>query len=250
MASRSKQTAAQRALLLPEILSLILMWISEDDMDFLTDPDDDKYGDDEHEEVGTSSMASDDGARLEMERLGLGKYGFGRDGVLLRCSLVNRLWNAVATPLLWEHIEFWTWGTSMPGVFGNIDPQRRQYYANLVKGPTTFTTVGQEEAASADAALQGISFSNLRSTTLQVNPLASGYHIPRIHAPGLVELCIDPPFDVNPDSYYLRGSEWDGILDQIAVCYGMLPIRCRVSVNSCGRTSSPTLRRYTLWTGP
>ncbi|KND87827.1 hypothetical protein TOPH_07537 [Tolypocladium ophioglossoides CBS 100239] len=93
MANQSEHTATQRALLLPEILSLILTWISKDSH-FHYDEDED--GNDEVEGIGTASSVSDDGASIEMERLDLSKHGFGRGGDMLRCGLVNRLWNAEA----------------------------------------------------------------------------------------------------------------------------------------------------------
>ena len=215
MASQREQTAAQRALATDEILSIILNWIKEDGDWWLDDPNEDKYSDDEDEENDMASAAGDDSVRIELERLGLRKYVYGFEGVLLRCALVNRLWNAEAVPLLWSDIDFWDYGMSMPLVFGRIDPLRRQYFANLAKDPK-LTAVDKDSAADVDAGLRGASFPNLRAIYLRLPP-SNNDHIPRIDAPGVVELFVDPPFDIYPDSYYIYGDQWDVILDDIAV---------------------------------
>ena len=104
MASDIEITAAQRALGIPEILSAILRWIYRDDYSWWI------------------SAPNEDGT--------LGHLHNSR-GVLLRCGLINTLWNKESMRYLWKEPR--TLGfrkSSLPVFFAKIEPSRRQLYAN------------------------------------------------------------------------------------------------------------------------
>lgn len=187
-------TAAEHALRLPEILFSIFSWIHED-----------RYG-----YWGYIEYYDDDGG-YETE-----EPGYGHEGVLMRCGLVNKLWYAEAMPILWA-----TPGTlgmltsnSLPRFFSPIKSlARRQFYANFVQ-TATLVTVTEDAAAECDSALFGVTFPKSTSLKLILN---HSCYVPRVEGHGFTELLIDPPFECNPDTYLMTRDQIGAVLDQIPV---------------------------------
>jgi hypothetical protein len=190
-ATATATTAVQRALLLPEILSLIFAWIRQDRDYFYRGNFDEE----------------------EWEY----RLSYGREGVLLRCGLVNKLWYAEAMPIMWSSP--WSLGcvvpNSLPQFFLNMDPPRRQYYANFVE-TVTLATTSKEQGVRADLVLRDLKFPKLESVMLRLVD-HDGCYIPRVEKQAVKSVDIDPRFEVYPDTYGMSRDEIGSILDQITV---------------------------------
>lgn len=174
-----------RALLMPEILSQILMWIYLD------------------EDTYWNVLYDDD----EIE------YTFGRDGALLRCGLVNKLWWEEAMRYLWaEH----PGGYAFIHAFRAVDPERKPYLASCVKS-LTLHSVNERYADEHDGYLRGIAFPKLHTLKLLVDICC--VHVPRIEGHAIRHLIIDPRFEVYPTMYALDEDTMDIFLEIIATSF-------------------------------
>lgn len=181
-------TAAQRALMIPETLEAVLLWIDRDTTGYWY----------EH---------------------GQPQIYYQREGVLARCGLVNRCWYKQATRLLWKHPapKFRHHRqNSLPALFDNIDSERRQFYADFIENGV-LVTVSSSDASHVDEALRGLRFPKLESLSMYIEGGFYGYHIPRVEHPQLSALEIDPPYDVSTDTFGVPIDDMDEILEQVPV---------------------------------
>lgn len=188
MADNNETTVVQRALLMPKILSTIFMWIHLD-----------RYG--------YWYVYDEDGEK---------DYGYGREGVLARCGLVNKLWYNEAMRYLWMAPTLGFMQNSLPALFANIHPARRQFYANFIKA-AILVTVREDCAGECDDALRGVAFPKLESLHMILDGYGDGVYVPRIKSHRLAVLKINPPYDVNPETFGVTRDEMDTILEQIPV---------------------------------
>jgi hypothetical protein len=188
MADNNEMTVVPRALSIPEILSTIFMWIHQDQ----------------------------DGYWYVYDEEGDQDYGYGREGVLARCGVVNKLWHNEAMRYLWMAPTLGFMQNSLPALFANIDPARRQFYANYIK-TATLVTVSEDRAGECDDALRGVAFPKLQSLHMMLDGYGDGLYVPRIQIHRLAVLEINPQYDVNPETFGMTSDEMDTILEQIPV---------------------------------
>jgi hypothetical protein len=183
MAGTDEMTAAQRAMPMPEILSIILKNQDEDNICYFS-------------------------SYLDSER----------ENFLFRCGLINKLWYTEAMPLLWSAtIVGDLLSNSLPKYFTNIDSERRQFYANLVE-KAVIVTVNEEKAAEDDAVLKGLKFPKLDYMWMMLDDHQDGFYVPRVEGHCIKTLEIDPRFELYPDTYGMTRDEIGMILEQIPVC--------------------------------
>ncbi|KAH8680728.1 hypothetical protein BX600DRAFT_491074 [Xylariales sp. PMI_506] len=218
MASTSDVSTTERALLLPEILSLVFHWILQDKG--FSQP---VYGDgpDPNREADLRSMLGlgpDDELALddedqEPELL----YSYGASGVLIRCGMVNSLWYSVAMPHAWKSVGRFPISpeNTMESIFGRIDPSRRQYHANLVVEACMAGVAEGAAADKADANLEGVEFPNLKQVELRLVGFHESMHIPILGKSGVTVLKLNPYFESNPDTWGVCQKEMGKILEQI-----------------------------------
>lgn len=192
MAGHTKPTAVQRALQMPEILSRIFERIYEDYKSYY-------------------SVYDEEGEEEEVI------YSYGREGVLVRCGLVNNLWYHEAMRLLWRAptVGFYL-QNSFVKYFAKIDPARRQFYANYVE-EAKLVTVNEERAAECDDVLKDVAFPRLKGVGMVLDDWNDGFYVPRIGKHWVTHLEIDPRFEYNPTTYGMTIDEMGMILEQIPV---------------------------------
>ena len=78
-------------------------------------------------------------------------------------------------------------------------------------------TVHSDRAHDVDAAIRCVEFPRLTSLTMNLDGYGDGTYVPRLEKHQVISMHIDPPFDVNPDSYGVIRDEMDIIMDQIPV---------------------------------
>ena len=188
MAYQLETTAVQRALSLPEILSAIFMWIDENQWPCWQFYDHDK------------------------------NYPYGREGVLIRCALVNKLWYNESMRCLWSDpssriLQYSQ--SSLPTAFGNLDPGRRQFYANFVK-TANLITVDEADLEETNDLLRGVAFPKLKLLRLIEQDCAGPNYVPRIGIHRVRELDIDVPYDCHT-GYGVSQDDMDTLLEQIPV---------------------------------
>jgi hypothetical protein len=138
---------------------------------------------------------------------------------LAPCGLVNKLWYRESMPHLWRVTP--SWNCSLPSLFRPIEPERRQFYANLVER-ASLVLAGISTAAEDDGALRGIAFPKLAELKIVVpNP---GYrdppYVPRIGSHRVVELVVDPHYEAcYPEFFGVSEKDWEDILEQIPVSF-------------------------------
>lgn len=184
-------SARQRTLATPEIVSLVLSWIYQDDQF--------------HQTVYKESSLPDEDPDESY---------YGHLGVLLRCAQVNKLWHLEAVTFLWREPCIYTdhWLHTRFSAF--TDFERKQYHANLVE-ETTLITLSRSEAARGDAVLEGVEFPRLKEVRIYLD--GNGEHITKIRGSHVKVLDLDPSFDYYPDTYRVSREEMDVILDQLPV---------------------------------
>ena len=194
-----------QVLAMPEILERIFTWLSLDVGIFvegrsytlpLTDPgnenDDDAYDPDI-------------------------KY-HGSWGVLARCARVNKLWWMEATPLIWREPHWDLWSHDSATILRRVEPERRQYYANFIEEAQLWSYEPNNNPA-ADEMFRETKFPRLAKVRIVLPTSGKATHMPRLNAPELRDLEIDPPCDSYPRTYHGFGPDnWDVIFEQIPVC--------------------------------
>jgi hypothetical protein len=198
------QTAASRALQLPELLATILQHIADDH---------------------ANHWDAWDARRNE-------SCIIGRDGVLSRCGRVSKLWHHEAMRLLWAHPNSQNsypraslWWFFAP--LGSL--ARRQHYADFVEEAVLATVEeGGDEAQRADAALAGVGFPRLAQVLLFVNVGADqdwvrngvpyrGLRVPRIAGEAVARMQLDPAFQFMGSLDSVNEKEMSVVLEEIPV---------------------------------
>ena len=218
-------SAAQKVLAIPELLTLIIYWISED-TDFW--------------HYGPSPLIHLPSPISPSSSFPLPSYpshnpedkpestSHDRHGALLRCALVSQLWFSISIPFLWSDDA----SSSIPSGnlfqdlifrFSCITPARRQLYADFVE-KDTFMLVkpDSEKAKEADEVLKDVKFPRLKSLWMIMPGFGTSY-VPKIDGKSVEILELDPSFDVNPDTYRVGGEELEEVLVQVAVSFSPFP---------------------------
>lgn len=145
----------------------------------------------------------------------LPQAGYTQNGVLRRCTLVCKTWFHAASPILWSNDTFAYYfsRTGNSPLLSRIQPHRRQYYINfLPRIPLRLASQGNYE--EVNAALEGCVFPQER-ITLYMD--FGEVLVPTIAAPDVKIVELDPHYEGDPVTYFVRRREWDGILEQVAV---------------------------------
>ncbi|KAF2096260.1 hypothetical protein NA57DRAFT_79027 [Rhizodiscina lignyota] len=210
MANSTETLAVQRALLMPEVLSAIFKWIHEDNASFW-------YAKDGHRDT---------------------HYRYGREGVLVRCGLVNRLWFKEAMRCLWmePNVGFFR-QCNLPALFAKINPSRRQFYADFIKKAVLVTI---SDSRDPDSPLCAVIFPKLEALKLVLDGYCDGFYVPKVNCPKLTNLEIDPPYESEPEeSFGITRDEMDIILDQIPNVFPSLEY---ISFLNCVKINSGALK--------
>ena len=146
---------AQRVMAIPEILSEILSWLSDDYVEY-------------------SLPAS--GARPLVRR----RY------TLARCGRVNRLWFSEAMRHLWTDASK-SPTFSLPQAMEKITRARRQIYANLIVSANLFN-VEKRNVVDHNASLRGVTFPRLKQLHLILEVRRQTVCMPMLRAPVLDEI--------------------------------------------------------------
>lgn len=161
--SNDNRTAAQRALSIPEILAQIFRWIVH--------------------RWGLEYRVLPSGARA-YQLLYRGRKA------LLRCGRVNKVWFAEATRYLWQYpancIE-----NNLSLLLSKVDPERQKFYASLVQ-IGFMAPLSVNNCAERNRFLDGAEFSRIRLLRLHMWTVRKRLFLPKIQAPGLEVLEIDP----------------------------------------------------------
>ena len=186
-------TASQRALLMPEVLSVIFDWIFEDR----------EGGCIERPKTEEDADGNDDGVV---------RVYYEGPSVLFHCALVNKLWFDESIRHLWREPYIWEHSgvTTLTSHMKRLEPARRQFYANFIEAATDRTTW---TADRDDSVLQGIRFPKLHHLKLMLDAEC----VPKIEGHNIKVLELDPHFEWNPETYCITQDTMDTILDQIAV---------------------------------
>lgn len=185
--SRTPPTAAQRALQLPEIISVlfenILRYGPEDWAEIIPDGDEDRQD---------YFNAWDD---------------------LTSCSLVNRPWHDEARRLLViEPMEIFALN-GLPGMITNIPDSRRQFYARYIEDANLWS-VSDDEIGKINELFNGLEFTRLKYLRIFID---HDHRLPRIHAPNLEALRLDPRREYYPDYWAVTQDGFELIMDEVAV---------------------------------
>jgi hypothetical protein len=194
-ASNEKFSAAYKVLSTPLLLEQIFTWIYERP----------QKPRDEDEEYHSSDWIE-------------------RNGVLVRCALVSKLWFYEATRTLWRRWDDKVfWRTDFVENFAKMEPARRQLYADMIHHAELAVVENPDLFYTAQTTFADITFSNLKSLYLYVPGDSRGRaEISIFHAPQLTALSFDPQYDWLPASYSVQQDEWKVIFDLITVRYGYL----------------------------
>ncbi|KAJ5161409.1 hypothetical protein N7492_006801 [Penicillium capsulatum] len=143
-------SAAQKVLALPELLSLIMFWLTQG-----------------HDNNGHQSYA-------------VNAYHVA---TLFSCALVNRVWFHEAVRYLWN----WrsnTLAISLPQTLTGVSPWRRRMYADIITS-ATLVEANKFTIQANNSALACLSFPKLTTLTLVLNAGLQRLNIPSIDAPVL-----------------------------------------------------------------
>ncbi|KAF3909677.1 hypothetical protein AA313_de0208025 [Arthrobotrys entomopaga] len=180
-------TAAQRALLLPEILSLVLEWVHA--QEWLSSEDMDNYPE-SYTDLKSPNLAN-----------------------LARCARVNKLWFEESICFLWKDPNAHNYGFyGLRHYFERLEPERRQFYANYVEECMIEDVQVQEQS---NTVLLELEYPNLKKVKLR----AAGWfdcQFPKFGKNSVRKIEFDPRFDVYPDTYGVRQDEMKQSLDYIA----------------------------------
>ncbi|EJD47996.1 hypothetical protein AURDEDRAFT_162969 [Auricularia subglabra TFB-10046 SS5] len=141
--------------------------------------------------------------------------------VLARCALVNRLWWAEAVPHIYAEYPYdclgdWSGHGLLSGLRDLADPDRRQFFASCVK-LASLATVKPTMAKKCDRYMRRAVFPKLHTLTLVLHK--SSQHVPRMRAPAVRRLEIDPLCTLLPASYPLDGDGMENVFDQIVTLF-------------------------------
>jgi hypothetical protein len=177
MTDNDQMTVAQRALQMPEIISMTFTWIFRDKNSV-------SHEDDWDDDYGTS--------RYHKKR---------REGNLLRCGLVNKLWFVEAMPFLWSNPTLLIDGTSrhtLPKRLAKIDSTRKQIYANFVQEAVLATFQGPR-VNECEALFRGLKFPRLQCLEMSMGDLENGFNVPGIRNHAIVSLKLFPVLEISYD---------------------------------------------------
>lgn len=193
--SQQTMSAAQRVLSLPELREQIFAWIHFDPDGFWEDAN-------PYRDSGDST------------------HWYGRYGVLTRCAQVHSHWWHEVMPLVWENWRDYI-TTNMWEAFHDIEPSRRQLYANFVRTVETNLLEDENSIEATQSCLSDVVFPKLETLTFYVRGCYDHkeklVELPVFHAPRLVSLFIDPRFEIYPDTYGVFQEEWETVFDLVAV---------------------------------
>ncbi len=173
------KTFASRAFEIPEILDMILDWISLDDQ--FRKPTYEKYSNCSDKQSKESDPPSES--------------SYGIEGVPARCGLVNKLWNTMAMSKLWSGPGLaWKSNYNLHNLFKTIAPSRRQFYANFVKKAkidTVRSGLEDKESMCYQTILAGIRFPILRELNMKLE-LGRRFCIPLMDGSTVESLELEP----------------------------------------------------------
>ncbi|KAL4882737.1 hypothetical protein BJY04DRAFT_39126 [Aspergillus karnatakaensis] len=174
MATQDTLPASQRALFLPEILQQIIHWI------FLDEEGLEVHG------------PEDEDGEFEIERI-------ERKDTLFRCALTSKLWFTESIAFLWKLPPYpdlyYLWNNVEDRLAPIADRQRQAFFASFIEE-------GRIKVQSEDdgpSELDGVALPGLKSLCLAV-PFFDSV-VPKIVAPHLKKLEIDPRHEVYPDQW-------------------------------------------------
>ncbi|KAJ5101924.1 hypothetical protein NUU61_004146 [Penicillium alfredii] len=218
------QTANQRALTLPDIVSQIFIWIMIDH---------EKYQSNLSSYYTATNMAwmscvpKCSGRFMVWADHGTRHFPYYEHhvGVLQDYAMVNRTWLAEALRLLWRDPT--SYCRTLEQSLIPIDPARRQLYAQYIQS-AILVTVDREDARFSNAVLRDLEFPRLKALKLLVRGYwdgsllyshRNGVHIPRFQSDSLALLIVDRFLKDEFKSANLMGLpyEWNAFLRRIAV---------------------------------
>lgn len=138
---------------------------------------------------------------------------------LTRCARVNKMWNEEAVPRLWRYRanRLLFPDTDLKAIFEEIDPCRRQIYANHIQWAIitpACSCYDQHGIRDLDSALGGLSFPRLAGMLFMVK----GGCIPAFEAPSLASVHLDPHYEpAHPEIFGVHPGEWDALFGTFAV---------------------------------
>lgn len=191
--SHTSPTAAQRALQLPEIISVLFENIF-------------RYGPEDWAEI----IPDDDEDRQDY---------FNAWDDLTSCSLVNRIWHVEAKRLLViepmeEPMEVFA-PNGLSGTITNIPESRRQFYARYIKDANLWS-VSDEEIGKINELLSGLEFTRLKYLRIFID---HDHRLPRINAPNLEALHLDPRREYYPDYWAVTQDGFELIMNEVVVSH-------------------------------
>ncbi|KAF2222021.1 hypothetical protein BDZ85DRAFT_174484, partial [Elsinoe ampelina] len=139
--------------------------------------------------------------------------------ILFRCSLVNKLWYKEATRLIWIEPQIMTYSVSFPDLFAAIPADRRQFYANFVE-EVTYMSLNDKETAKHNELFENVVFPRLENICVRLDWESC---IPKLNCPNLQELNLDPRHEYYPEMWVVTQDRTDIILDQVATLYPEVP---------------------------
>ncbi|CEO58614.1 hypothetical protein PMG11_03325 [Penicillium brasilianum] len=201
--SKEPFSAARQVLSSPLLLECIFTWISKDIYGWWPVPETQKNPPRGNPDLPHDDDDDDDDDDEPGEYIGSG-------GVLMRCATVNKTWFHETTRILWRNWEERTlYGSVMTETFLKIEPDRRQFYANMIHRAEVILIGDQRLCRLARTVFEDITFPNLKTVQLAVPRHGRDrVEIPLFHAPRLKALVIDPEFEPKPVSYSVGQAQW------------------------------------------
>ena len=150
-----------------------------------------------------------------------------RRGQLYPCIFVNKLWFYETARILWRH-----WNDRAANqlqhfiyVFEQIQPERRQFYANLIRTAELLAIELSDLVQRAQVVFEGIHFPKLAAVHLLVPGIwydeTHLVEVPLFDAPQLSTLVIDAKYDYTSRApmYVVSQNEWRDLFNLITVSY-------------------------------
>lgn len=229
------QTATQRALLMPEIVHEILMWMIAGHYKkyrpsgsvrslFPAFP---KAEDVSITEVFVAKVASDQSLRLWKPKRDWLLYRKIR--AIWRYALVNHVWLGEVLRFMWRRPTKDYGRRSIVRLLQSIKPERRDVYADMIQ-ISALNTVPDCQRREANAVVRGLTFDNLRHLKLTVHcwhkTLRGSANIPRVRCPNVIALEMRGG-SFSPVSNRVVGSqhEWLALFKSITVRQVLLCLR-------------------------
>lgn len=188
-------SAAHRALTSPILLETIFLFILAD-----------KLGQWEARSATNDSTADDSESQSYSH--------YGSAGVLRRCAQVNRFWFHEALPHLWKDVVTEASHYPLSQIFQNIQPDRRQLYANFIERASERN---YHDGEKCDHILHDLTFPRLKTLHVFLN---HQHRFPQVRTDVLETLILDPHYEpCYPEMYFVDQDVSAAVLDQIAVLY-------------------------------